>query len=122
MQFSAADITAMLDAFADTIIIGAAPYFDQVGEFDAVATLDAVGSSGGVEYPCLFDAPGKVLNMFTGGIESAEPSVIMSAALAASSGVAHGTPVVIESRLYYVIAIDPDGSGFTRLALSVEAP
>lgn len=123
MNFAAADISAMLTAFGDTALLGMTVFLDGQGDFDAVTTLDQAGTTGGVEYGCLFEAPAKVPNYFSGQIETSAPLLLMSAADAATAGVQHGTPLVVNSvDLWYVVGVEPDGSGMVSLALSSEAP
>lgn len=120
MDFPATDIAAMLGAFSDQVYIGAQIYFDGLQNFDAVTTIDNIGTSGGTRYACLFEQAGKQANMFTGQVETTSPWILMSSADVADSGVSYGSPLVVNGRLFYALSVDPDGAGFSTVTLSVE--
>lgn len=68
----------------------------------------------------IFDDAYKGINMATGEIESTDPQVVVKTSDV--SDIEHGNNLVISSTTYYVIGIQPDGTGLTTLILSKDAP
>lgn len=102
MQFSAADIAALLDTFGQSA---------EIGIFIGIKS-----------YTVVFDSPGQIANIFTGQIETSAPSVIIADSDLAECEATHGTVVETGGVRYSIIAIDPDGTGFTRLSLTRDFP
>lgn len=96
MRFGTADITAMLSAMGQAVTIGS-------------------GSYTGV-----YESPGQVANLFSGGVETTVPALLMASTDVTAAGITHGTSIVTDGTTYKVIGIEPDGTGFTALILTEE--
>lgn len=97
MQFSAADKAAMLEALGE----------------DAVVT-------GGL-IKVLFAAPGQVLDGL-GGVITTNPTALADAADVATYGLVGGetgSDIMIAAVDYVILAIVPDGDGFSTLTLEL---
>jgi hypothetical protein len=83
--------------------------FFNTEEFASTATI------GGVDIAVIFDAQGVVgLNGF---VQSVGPQIRAKTADVAARGIVNGTSITINAVVYYVTAIDPDGTGVTTLQL-----
>jgi hypothetical protein len=76
-------------------------------------------SYNGASILVLFDAAFKLVNAFTGGIESSSPQAVCKDTDIV--GMQHGDQLVIRDVVYYVTGIEPDGTGITVLTLSKDA-
>ena len=90
------------------------PTFLNSNEFADTVTYNSTSIAG------IFDDAYKGINMATGEIESTDPQVIVEAS--DISGIEHGATLIINSVIYYVTGIHPDGTGITILMLSRDAP
>lgn len=84
-------------------------FFDVFGE---AAVYD-----GAINVTVIFDNNFEMLNIQTGEIESAGPQVTIKTS--AIPNITHGKTLVIHSTTYYIRGIEPDGTGITKLTLSV---
>lgn len=90
--------------------------------FDPALTTDAVytpqgGAASAIKV--IFDNEYRAVNIETGQVESAGPQATCKTSDVANAK--HGETLVINSTTYYIIEIQPDGTGFTILILSRNA-
>lgn len=67
----------------------------------------------------IFDNDFKAINLITGEVELAGPQAICKTSDVSTA--IHGDTLVINSITYYIIGIQPDGTGITILILSRDA-
>lgn len=93
MKFTAADITAMIDAFGD----------DVTTDFETMRGI--------------YQAPGKVFDSYNGGIVTTSPTLLLSE-IDAALITENSTFITIGAETFQAIEIMPDGAGFSELTLT----
>lgn len=69
----------------------------------------------------LWEQPARTFNPLTGGIETTEPGAVVKTADLEALGVGHGARFSHADVAWYVIGMEADGQGFTRLRLSQDS-
>lgn len=100
MQLSAAEQTALLADIGETV------------------TFAAVGEGTATTCTGFFRLPYQVVTMFDGGVSSAEPSVVLTAADAAAQSADYGRALSVRGVDYLVSEVQADNSGLVRLILT----
>lgn len=87
--------------------------------FGQIATYTRSGYPA-VSIPVIYEAPGSVATLADGTeVETTAPKVLCRTEDLPS--VSHGDTVTVDSKVYKVIGISPDGTGVTTLTLSEDA-
>lgn len=92
---------------------------DLAGYFDAEVFGDSATYTHGATpatITVLLDAPTDAQNLATGEVEITAP--VAWARTADVSSASHGDTLVVSGTTYYIIGVQPDGTGVTRLILS----
>lgn len=85
-------------------------------DFAQTATVLISGTRVG-DISILWEAPGRVASPF-GGIETTAPAALIATTAVNELGITHGAQLVVADTDWYVVALEPDGAGLTRLILS----
>lgn len=92
---------------------------DLDGYFADFAVTATIGAA---SVPVIFDREHvDTMGAFAGGIDATSPSALMKTADVAANSVARNTVLVIGGTTYYAQRQMPDGTGLTRVMLSLEA-
>lgn len=99
----------MFDPTADLHI-----YF---ADFGVLATVLVAGAAVG-ETTILWEAPGRVISPFSGGVETTGPAALIRSDQVADCGITHGAGLIVADTVWHIVGLEPDGAGLTRLILS----
>jgi len=102
----------------ESIAADLAAYFDPTSGFAQAATLTVAGTDPR-PVTVIFVEPYSALDAFGQPAASASPAAILRESEA--TGAAPGSLLTIDSKTWNVVAMEPDGSGITRLVLSESA-
>lgn len=96
--------TEDLDAFLDT------------GMFATAATVGAATVN------VIFDREYvQAMGGYGGGVDSTQPTCLMKTSDVTARNIQFNTGIIISGTTYYVQSLQPDGTGLTRLVLTLEA-
>lgn len=89
-------------------------------DFGVPVTVLVAGSSVG-EVTVLWEHPGRTASPYSGVIETTGPAALAKTADVIERGITHGAQIIHDDTAWYVIGLEPDGFGLTRLILSKDS-
>lgn len=104
-------------AFLDTVASDLDTLLSDFGVLATITRADAVVLS---SVSGIYDAPFAAENLATGTVEQVAPQFV--AKTSALTDVRHHDILTVSGADWYIVGIEPDGTGLTRLVLSSDRP
>lgn len=81
------------------------------------ATIIVAGAAVG-DVTILWQEPGVVVSPYS-GLEATAPGALIESRHIAELAITHGAQVIKDDTAWYIVGLEPDGTGLTRLTLSL---